>query len=309
MFDKMKRTKSVVLFLGCLLITTFVFTPARGADKFLIVKQPPVNQSKIAAVQPKHILEQGMIFVDGGTFQMGDPAGDARPEDKPVRSVILRNFYIKQYEVTFDEYDVFRTATNRTVSAVDFENFGRGQRPVIRVSWLDAVAYCNWLSEKYRLTPAYQIKDLVTAPYVDVTCNFTCNGFRLPTEAEWEFCAKGGVKSRNYTYSGGNIAEDVAWCLTNSEKKTQPVGLKQPNELDLYDMSGNAAEWCWDWYRPSYLGVPTDNPTGVLAGELRVIRGGSWAHSAFVIRPVKRMYGDPLKGNGFTGFRIVSTAP
>ena len=128
--------------------------------------------------------------------------------------------------------------------------------PVICVSWYDAVDYCNWLSRKDGLLPAY------SRGGNSIQCNFSANGYRLPTEAEWEYAATGGSSSRGYTYSGSNTIGNVAWYSGNSGLKPHPVGGKQANELGLYDMSGNVWEWCWDWYG-DYPSRSQTDPTGV----------------------------------------------
>ena len=184
----------------------------------------------------------GMVPVEGGTFSMG--SNDGENNEQPVHNVTVGSFYMSKNEVTFEQYDEFCEATGR--GKPDDEDWGIGTRPVINVTWYDAVEYCNWLSEKEGLTPVYR------GSGDNISCNFDANGYRLPTEAEWEYAAKGGINKDSYTYSGSNTADDVGWYLDNSGRETHPVGGKSPNSLGLYDMSGNVYEWCWEWYGEDY---------------------------------------------------------
>ena len=174
--------------------------------------------------------------------------------------------------------------------------------PVTCVSWYDAVAYCNWKSQTEGLTPCYSGSGSST------TCNFFANGYRLPTEAEWEYAARGGENSRGYTYSGSNSADEVAWYTNNSGNKTHQVGQKKVNEMGLYDMSGNVWEWCNDWYDPSYYGSsPGQNPRGPSSGSSRVVRGGSWFDKPYLLRCAYRYRLNPVNGYNLNGFRCVRT--
>jgi formylglycine-generating enzyme required for sulfatase activity len=247
-----------------------------------------------------------MVLVEAGSFQMG--AMDGFSDEQPVRTVrIARPFYIGKYEVTFEEYDRFCEDTGRTKP--DDRDWGRGKQPIIHVDWYDVVAYCNWLSEQEGRTPCYRGKGKSTK------CDFSADGYRLPTEAEWEYAARGGQKSQGYTYAGSNNPDEVAWYGENSAGQPQPVGQKQPNELGLYDMSGNLFEWCWDWYgQDYYASSPASDPQGPPAprtanpGELtRVRRGGSWNEKAESIRVSSRSF-DSVSYAGGNGFRLARTA-
>jgi sulfatase modifying factor 1 len=142
--------------------------------------------------------------------------------------------------------------------------------PVESISWYDTIEFCNTLSKKEGLMPCYSGNGNT------VTCNFSANGYRLPTEAEWEYAARGGKKSKGYTCAGNNTLNKVGWFFWNSDKRTHIFGEKIPNELGLYDMSGNVWEWCWDW-REDYGFSPVYNPTGPSNGSIHVIRGGGWS--------------------------------
>ncbi len=215
---------------------------------------------------------ENMVFVKGGWYEMGSNNGDG--DEKPVHRVWVDDFYMGKYEVTFAEYDKFCEATGRTKPSD--QGWGRGNRPVINVSWNDAKAYCEWA------------------------------GGRLPTEAEWEYAAKGGEKSRGYTYSGSNDIGTVAWYNGNSGSKTHPAGSKSPNELGIYDMSGNVWEWCNDWYGSDYYGKsPERKPKGPTSGDGRSIRGGSWCNVKVVCRPSFRYKFNPDNSYVNCGFRLV----
>ena len=166
------------------------------------------------------------------------------------------------------------------------------------ISWYDAVEYCNWLSKKERLTPAYNISGK------DVTWNRSANGYRLPTEGEWEYAARGGNKGMGYIFAGSNDVDEVGWYYDNSGGKTHPVGWKKPNELGIYDMSGNVGEWVWDWYG-SYSYTSQTDPTGPYSGSDRVGRGGSWNNNADNLRSANRNNNDPSNSNNNLGFRLV----
>lgn len=154
--------------------------------------------------------------------------------------------------------------------------------PVVNVSYNDAVAYCNWLGEEYE------------------------EDFRLPTEAEWEFAARGGNKSRGYEYSGSDYMEHVGWYADNGGGQTHVVGQKKANELGLYDMSGNIWEWCRDWCHENYYGNSLNmNLSGRTWGSFRVLRGGAWYFMAFGCRVASRNYFTPALGSDNYGFRVV----
>jgi len=253
-------------------------------------------------------VPEGMVLVEKGSFTMGDTWGDGSPTDKPTHKVTLTyDFHIGKYETTFDEYDAFCEATGR--SKPYDEGWGRGSRPVINVRWGDAIDYCNWLSEKENLPKAYD-KD---GNFLDKDGMITTDpskivGYRLPTEAEWEYAARGGSKSRGYEYSGSDYVYDVAWYWDNSGRKTQEVGKKTPNELGIHDMSGNVYEWCSDWYG-SYSSSVQTNPYNSTAGSGRVLRGGSWNYFAAEARVVYRALSSPTFTGNVLGFRICRTVP
>jgi sulfatase modifying factor 1 len=220
-----------------------------------------------------------VVTVQGGTFQMGSNSGDI--DEKPVHSVTVSDYSMSKTEVTFEQYDAFCTLTGS--DKPDDEGWGRGDRPVINVNWHDAVAFCEWMSK------------------------VTGKTYRLPTEAEWEYAARGGNKSKGYIYSGGNDLDAVGWYDDNYGRKTHPVAQKQPNELGLYDMSGNVWEWCSDWYdKVYYSGSPQTDPQGSNSGSSRVLRGGCWSFDLVSsCRVADRGRCDPDRRYGYYGFRLV----
>ena len=234
--------------------------------------------------------ENLMIFVQGGTFQMGSNSGDS--DEKPVHTVTVNDFYISKYEVTQKEW--------KEVMGSNPSYFKGDNLPVEQVSWYDAVEFCNKKSRKEGLTPCY------SGSGKSITCNFNANGYRLPTEAEWEYAARGGNKSKGYKYSGSNTIGDVAWYSSNSGNKTHQVGTKQANELGISDMSGNVWEWCWDWYDNDYYSSsPRNDPTGPSSGSYRVLRGGGWRNGGLSCRVANRISTYPGNGCNYSGFRIV----
>jgi len=191
-----------------------------------------------------------MIKVEGGTFTMGGTAeqgSDAYYYEKPTHRVTLSSYYIGETEVT--------QALWQAVMGNNPSNWKGSNLPVEQVSWEDCQ---NFVRELNRMTG---------------------KNFRLPTEAEWEFAARSGNKTTGYKYSGSNAINKVAWYTSNSGSRTHEVKTKSPNELGIYDMSGNVWEWCQDWYG-DYSSSPQTNPTGASSGSYRVFRGGSWINLA-----------------------------
>ena len=246
-----------------------------------------------------------MVYVPGGTFQMGSTY---KSFTSPVHSVSLSSFYISKYEIKQDQY--------KAVMGEDPSQHKGVNMPVDKVSWFDACEYCNALSRKAGYTPVYIIKKS-TAKTKDgkidkskwsVTCNWNADGFRLPTEAEWEYAATGGSKSRGYIYSGSNDASDVSWNkTTGAGSKPKPVGTKKANELGIYDMSGNHWEWCWDWYG-SYSSGNQTNPKGPSTGSKKVERGGAYYADAELCHVKYRLMCPPGTEYSSITVRIVRPA-
>ena len=211
-----------------------------------------------------------MIAVKGGTFQMG--SDDGYEWEKPVHQVTLSDYYIGETEVTQELW-------NAVMGSNPSYFYGNMQRPVETVSWNDCQTFISRLNE------------------------LTGETFRLPTEAQWEYAARGGYKSKGYTYSGSNAIDDVAWHWYNSDRTTHPVKTKAPNELGIYDMSGNVWEWCSDWYGDYSSAAQTD-PTGPATGYYRVGRGGSWDNDATYCRVAFRGNSTPTNRFSHLGLRL-----
>lgn len=212
-------------------------------------------QKQISLVEGSDIPDN-FVFVEGGTFQMGSTSGGN--DEKPVHSVTVSDFMIGKYEVTQAEW---KELTGFKSAAF------KGEHPADVITWYNGVIFCNKKSRKEGLEEVY------SGSGDSIKCDFSKNGYRLPTEAEWEYAARGGNKSKGYTYSGSNNVGEVAWTESNRNDKTHPVGSKKSNELGIYDMSGNVWEMCWDWYG-NYSYSSQNNPSGPTFGSERVIRGG-----------------------------------
>ena len=217
-----------------------------------------------------------MVAVKGGTFSMGatsEQGSDAEGDENPAHRVTLSDYYIGQTEVT--------QALWQTVMGSNPSNWKGGNLPVEKVSWNDCQQFISKLNQ------------------------LTGRKFRLPTEAEWEYAARGGGKSRGYKYAGSNDIGSVAWYYGNSSSKTHPVKQKQANELGLYDMSGNVWEWCQDWYDKEYYGKsPSSNPCNNTSASYRVYRGGGWCNFAGRCRVSNRNNDNTDFRNGHLGLRL-----
>lgn len=241
----------------------------------------PANLAKFVSV-----INHEMVWVEGGKFNMG--SNQLTNREKPEHEVEISAFLISKTMITVEQFSVFIAATRYVTTAekdsgsfvFDGKNWGLhkgvnwecdesghrqsvtgNSKPVLHVSWYDAEQFCKWISK------------------------VSGKKYRLPTEAEWEFAAKGGIKTKGYTYSGGNDVNQVSWNATNSGLKVHPVCEKKPNELGLYDMSGDAWQWCSDWYAENYYSQsPAKNPQGPENGTEKICRGGSY-----------------LSGSGLTG--------
>ena len=234
-------------------------------------------------------VPSGFVRINGGTFTMGRPANETGGNDeRPQRQVTVSSFYMGMYEVTQKEY--------QEVMGTNPSNFKGDNLPVEWVSWYDAVEYCNKRSLKEGLTPAYTING------EDVIWNRDANGYRLPTEAEWEYACR--AETTTVYNTGAVISNSTGWYISNSDNKTHPVGEKPANAWGLYDMHGNVWEWCWDLYG-NYSREAQIDPAGAPSGTDRVYRGGSWAFAARYLRSAQRNYNVPSYRRGNIGFRLV----
>ena len=233
---------------------------------------------------------KNMVLVRGGTYNMGNSNG--KNSEKMVHEITLSDFYIGKYEITQEDW--------RVVMGNSPSLRKGGKSPVHMVDWYDAVEYCNKRSQIEGLVPCYSGKG------DQVVCDFQVNGYRLPTEAEWDYACRGGQESRHYRFSGSNQADQVAWYKENLTIYFQPVGLKSPNELGIYDMSGNMWEWCWDWFDADYYKVsPSQNPKGPSTGIRRVVHGGSWSEPEENLWCSARARLEPYQKSAFITFRVV----
>lgn len=247
------------------------------------------------------------ILVKGGSFIMGDTFGDGQKEEKPAHEVTLDSYYISKYEVTQKEYEELMG------NNPSFADKG-GNYPVNEVTWYDAIMYANKLSEKLGLTPYYSITDVeeyknrISGARISIVGG---NGYRLPTEAEWEYAARGGRKSKGFKYSGSNNIDEVAWYSSDNNVIIRQVGEKKPNELGIYDMNGNVSEWCWDWYG-DYTSESQKNPINKSKGtyannSYKVFRGGSGHDEPTETTVIYRRATFAHNFHAPLGFRLVRT--
>ena len=252
---------------------TRTVTITAGQSTSLALTPQPISRNRTFTVKGVSFT---MIPVEGDTFTMGatsEQGSDAYESEKPAHRVTLSDYYIGETEVT--------QALWKAVMGKNPSSFNGDQRPVESVSWNDCQEFIKKLN------------------------NLTGQNFRLPTEAEWEYAARGGNKSKGYKYAGSNTIGDVAWYSSNSNNTTHSVKTKQANELGLYDMSGNVYEWCSDWYDSNYYSSsPTTNPTGPATGSLRVFRGGSWNYYAGYCRVSNRFIISPDSRDNRLGLRL-----
>ena len=247
------------------------------------------------------VFQKNFVLVNEGTFTMGNTFGDGKSNEEPTHSVTLDSYYMSKYEVTLKEY--------RELMGYNPSDFDKDNNPVGQVTWYDAVMYANRLSENEGIIPYYNISSVTKEGNRIKNATVTIaggKGYRLPTEAEWEYAARGGSQSKGYKYSGSNNIDEVAWYGSYGSSNAQVVGQKKANELGIYDMSGNVDEWCWDWYDDNYYYFSDKtNPTGHAGGDKRVYRGGDFYFSEEKTSVSFRDYHYPNRYFESVGFRLV----
>ena len=272
-------------------------------------------------------LPGNFVQIKGETFIMGSPANEAdRGDDEVQHKVTVSSFKMSKYQVTQKEWSEVMGTTvrqQRDKANSSWDLYGEGDNyPMYYVSWYEAIEYCNKRSIKEKLTPAYTIvkdrKDPNNESEYDdvkwlVTWNKKANGYRLPTETEWEYACKAGTTTTFST--GNNITTDQAnyngkYPYNNNAKgiyreTTTPVGTFNPNPWGLYDIHGNVFEWCWDWYDENYSSNPSSNPDGAISGYYRVLRGGSWDYDGRGLRSAFRNGIGPSGRSNDLGFRLL----
>ena len=286
----MKTIKKSSIMMLCMFVTTAFFASCEDDKDESVTSSTEVtpsgkeddntgggNDTSEADIETINVngVKFQMVRVQGGTFQMGatsEQGNDVSINEKPIHSVTLSDYHIGQTQVTQELWQA-------VMGSNPSEFKGDSQCPVENVSWNDCMEFIAKLNR------------------------LTGKNFRLPTEAEWEYAARGGSKSRGYKYSGNNNPDLVAWYDGNSINKTHPVAQKQANELGLYDMSGNVWEWCSDWYG-EYINEVQTNPTGPITGTDYVQRGGSWENGSIGVRVSRRSPGTPALRGCYYGLRL-----
>ena len=313
-------------------LITFIFFACKTKEPVVVVEPEP-DLDKPVSIVPEIPVEKepfvlDMILIKGGTFTMGSPRNSvmAKNEERPAHSVTLGDFYLGVYEINQGQYyeitglqpsKVLTSSENKTPQ-------GWMTLPVDTVSWYDALVFCNKLSIQEDFNPVYKIDDStdpndwgdvprnkISKTWDSVEIVAGANGFRLPTEAEWEYAARGGAGTPNDNLTMWfknkpeiqRYYEKIAWIHSNSDNKSHEVGSMPPNELGLYDIAGNAMEWCWDWYA-LYKADPLENPKGPPTGDERIIRGGAWSYDTEYCRPTYRHKLEPWKQLVNLGFRV-----
>jgi formylglycine-generating enzyme required for sulfatase activity len=294
--------------------------------------QPSPSPSTAVAPQPasaastQRPIPDNFVRIEGGTFQMGSPTGEKeRDKDEVQHRVTVGSFYMGKYQVTQKEWrEVMGTTVQQQRDSIDksWPLYGEGDNyPMYNISWYEAVEYCNKHSEKEGLSPAYTIDKSRSDPNnksVDdtvrwiVSLNLNTNGYRLPTEAEWEYACRVGTVTpfntgNNITTSNANYDGNYPYNKNAKgiyREKTTEVGSFAPNPWGLYDMHGNVWEWCWDWYG-SYDKKAQADPRGPVSGVVRVLRGGSWDDVANGVRSASRHSVTPSNRRNYYGFRLV----
>lgn len=289
MDPKIKRWGSIMTVATLLIIvfavlkyTVFTEKPAFGSQAETRQKDDELDLETV----PNRAIK--MVYVKGDSTFIGSMAPEAASDEFPPLKVKVPSFWMSACEITNEEWAM--------VYPQHFYSLKEKNQPVTNVSFLEVLEYCNEKSYLDKLDPCYDF-------FNGYSCNFEANGYRLPTEAEWEYAAKEGKLEAPYEYSGSDDPGQVGWYLQNSDSELQAVGQKKPNALGLYDMSGNAYEWVWNWYAP--YSKATNPLYGPETGSERVIRGGSFSHEPNEMRVTKRSHVKQFTKSPYLGFRVV----
>ena len=299
--------------------------------RFLILAMVVIT----ACAQKKAEELPPMMFVEGGGFKMG---GGVREEENPTHDVRLNSFFIAPYETTVGEWKEFLKASGMKFNWDGDAAIGSPKKmlptdrhPIMYLTWFEALSFCNWMSRKHGLKEVYQIKGElqfgkqyppIGVKEPDVIWDRSANGFRLPTEAEWEYAARGGKKSQGFRYAGSDNLDEVGWYDKEGRlsQDFMEVGKKKSNELGIYDMSGNVSEWCWDFFDLRYYKrSPVENPAGPTVGYdpdpnlpgtdlyRRSVRGGASISPIDMSEVTARMRTESYE-RVYSGFRVVRNA-
>lgn len=265
-------------------------------------------------ISPQIVPTSDLILLDGGKYPMGDVMKDHSQKDESIHDVSVKSFWIAKHELSIEEFDAFCKDTNRELPSDN--GWGRGKRPVINVDWYDAVKYCNWRSLKERLKPCYIIDTMTKDPNNYnasdakrwlVKLDISANGYRLPTEEEWEYAAR--AKGQEVRFGNGEntanpkkinfYTSSGAGTINASLQRTAPIGSFPHSSVGLHDMSGNVSEWCWNWY-----GDYSNQSVGTNTASNRIIRGGAYYSEVEEIRCAFRFQGNPNTHDRGIGFRL-----
>lgn len=289
---KLKKTFKVLIWMSAIVLLFIIIKYVAFGNRPKFTSVADSTQVEIPEGPLNKNLPIAMMLVPADTLVMGNIAPEADDDEFPLLTISIPAFYIGQKEISQAEW--MMVFPNNPSHSKD------PALPVENVSFYDIIEFCNQKSVLDGFEPCYDYYDN------EVVCNFSSNGYRLPTEAEWEFAAKSGKRYDFFVYSGSADPDEVGWYNGNSEAQSHPGGQKKPNQLGIYDLSGNLFEWVWNWYAP-YSARNWNLITGPDKGTDKVIRGGSWYHSVSEMRVTNRNYAKPYTKNAYLGFRVVRT--
>jgi len=251
--------------------------------------------------KPQTLTIKGIdfVFVKGGTFEMGDTFGDGEAHERPVHTVTVSDFYLGKTEVTNAQFAAFLKSHGKDTD-------DQGNKLFYEYLWGIIKSEDGW-----QASPGFENHPVVFVTWFGAATFARWAGCRLPTEAEWEYAARSGGNNEKWAGTSSDSAlTDFAWYGKNSGRRTQPVALKNPNGLGLYDMSGNVWEWCADWYAEDYYQTsPEKNPPGPSSGTARVLRSGSWKYDERFCRATVRYRVNPENKSNCLGFRVARNSP